>query len=407
MGKVAKTIGQVALAPAKFVAQGAGKLLDVPILGDAIKLGSNFIPGVGPLVSGGLQMLDMATGEGGQQGPIAGAMAGYNGFNPQQQQQQQAQFSMQPTYEQGNFSGDASERYYDPWATQADYNLADTATGYGTAFREMSEGFGGYQDRAFDIYENTMGDKGGMDWGEVERITSKMGSSAAGGYFGGDAGMEGTYQNQVQNAMAGMGESGFGASGGGMLGNAMMNAGKQGGQIFSDTFDRNLGQIGGITQQDLASQRQAAIAGLQNFTGAQLGAMESAYGADMSAGEVPFGRGMARNERWFNEQAQPELLKHLRYIPWWERQLQTMGEMGAAEIGGALPGAVGGLVKNLWPSGGGDTSTPGSDWRLNLPQSSSGGGGYDTTSVPWINNNDDNYWDQAGKGGGGYGGGNY
>jgi len=363
------------------IGKGIGKVLDVPILGDVLKLGSNFIPGVGPLISAGLTVLDQVTGE--ERPPQNQEEMQYA---QARQQQQQAQFGRQPN--QGDFTGEASQRYFDPWATQSDYNTADTAMGYADAFRGMSDQFGGYQDRAFDIYEQSMGEGGGMDWAEVERITSKMGSSAAEGYFGGDAGMEGSYQGQVQKAMQGMGSSGF--AGGGMLGNAMMNSAKQGGQIFADTFDRNLGTIGGITQQDMASQRQASIAGLQNFTGAQLGAMESAYGADMSAAEVPYGRGISNNERWFNEQAQPELLKSLRYVPWYEQQARNIGEMGATDLYDYGIGQLGGWLGGGGGGGGGGQGSALPSWADPFAGNSNGSTDYGGNGTDWLGNTDRN-----------------
>lgn len=74
----------------KGIGKGAGwvadKITDIPVVGDIARVGTNFIPGVGPLVSAGLNGLDAyydstQGGGGGALGQM-GAMGG--GFNPMQ-----------------------------------------------------------------------------------------------------------------------------------------------------------------------------------------------------------------------------------------------------------------------------------------------------------------------------------
>ena len=225
----------------------------------------------------------------------------------------------------GGAAGASGFRYAEPNTQPADIAASLKGFEYEQVFMDMLNQFGGYQNRAFDAWENSVSETGAIDWDKISEITTKIGSSASGAYFGGDAGMEGTYQSQIQKAMQGMGQSGFGAGGGGMLENAMLNSAKQGGQIFSNTFDRNLGVIGGIQQQDLASQRQTTLAGLENFTGAMLGAGESAFSSAAWAAELPYQRSLSRYDSSFQRELEPYIKLALTPTPWYEQQAQNIG----------------------------------------------------------------------------------
>lgn len=79
MGGVVKAIG-------KGIGWGVDKLTDIPVLGDAIKVGSNFIPGVGPLVSAGINGIDAMydASQGGGGGGSMAQMQNMGGGYPQQ-----------------------------------------------------------------------------------------------------------------------------------------------------------------------------------------------------------------------------------------------------------------------------------------------------------------------------------
>jgi hypothetical protein len=79
-------VGDALKGIGKGVGWAVDKVTDIPVLGDAVRYGSNFIPGVGPLVSMGINgidaMYDQSQGGGGGALGQMGGMGG--GFNPMQ-----------------------------------------------------------------------------------------------------------------------------------------------------------------------------------------------------------------------------------------------------------------------------------------------------------------------------------
>lgn len=433
MGKIVKGIGDVVTAPFKAVGNVLGGALDVPILGDVLKFGSNFIPGVGPMVSMGLNVLDGLTGnearspiqqsmmngfrpQGGTgvfgamnnmfsnlgMGAGGGVLGTMNGFfgGPQGQQTPSRSLNIPlMNMQSGQLNtapGGPESRYFEPYATQSDYNLSGEASLYGDRFRAMSDQFGGYQDRAFDIYEQSMGPEGGLDWDKVGGIANRMAEAQNRWMTQGTANTQGSVQGDIAAALKGSIGAGF-KPGGGVLGNALTNTFSRIGQENLASADRNLGLIGGIEQGDLASQRQAAIAGLQNFTGAQLGAMESAYGADMAAGEIPFSRSLARYDQGFKEKTEPYILKSLGQATksWGQRQLEDLASLGLHEAGGWIFDNFGNIISSasdFFGGGGGEQDSwdwMGNPW-ISTTQGSQGSSdsnpyqGAVDTLMPWM-----------------------
>ena len=278
-------------------------------------------------------------------------------------------------------------QYWEPYTTQSDINASNALGSYEDVFRDAAGRYGGYQDRAFDIYENAMGQIGdagsglALDWGEIGDTANQMAYGQNYWLTHGTAGTEGSVQGDLQAALNLGASSGFGA-GGGLIGNALTNTFDRIGRTNLESADRNLGTIGGIEAADLASQRnllgtklEAALSGMQNFTGAELSALESAYGSAASAAELPFGRSGERQNRQFQQEAQPYILDALKGTPWLEQQAQLLGTQGTMALGDYLfggynsegersPGAVGGIIDTIggllpwnWGGGGGGGST--------------------------------------------------
>lgn len=234
-----------------------------------------------------------------------------------------------PTPDGGTGTGPAFP--YSEWNTQqSDIEAAMQAFKYEDVFMNLLGKFGAQSDEMFDIYKGIMSQaldengRVGADYAGASAAAQEMAGGASSLFFGGDAGRAGTFQNMVQQALGSVGQTGF--SGTGVLQNSIMNATKQGGDIFTESYYQALP---GLLNADVAMKTaylQSADSGFKTLADEMNRSAENAFQANAWGVTLPFDRSGERQNREFQKTLEGPIRAALTPTPWLEQVAQAKGE---------------------------------------------------------------------------------
>lgn len=257
--------------------------------------------------------------------------------------------------------------------TQSDIAAAMKAFGYEGVFMNLLGQFGGYQNRAFDVWENIMGraldenGRVGADYAGASAAAQEMASGASGIFFGGNAARPGSFQNMAQKAFESVGQSNFTASG--EIPRALQQAATEGGNIFTQAYYQ---AIPGLLNADVAMKTaylNSANQGLANFTQSMLGAAEGASSMGIYGAELPYQRSLSRTDTSIQNQLLPYIKLGMAQSTksWGEKELEGAGsqliDLFISDIGEDVLDLAGQGISAGWDwltgvIGGGDDGGP-------------------------------------------------